>query len=45
MDLDYIGLEKSKLTGPEYAQRFIDEVEKRDIDVLLGHHSYGYYRK
>src|SRR5699024_3584739 len=24
-----------ELTGPEYAQRFIDEVEKRDIDVLL----------
>ena len=24
-----------ELTGPEYAQRFIDEVEKRNIDVLL----------
>ncbi|MDD7306641.1 MAG: FAD-dependent oxidoreductase [Peptoniphilaceae bacterium] len=24
-----------ELTGPEYAQRFIDEVNKRDIDVLL----------
>lgn len=24
-----------ELTGPEYAQRFIDEVKKRDIDVLL----------
>ena len=26
---------KESLSGPEYAQRFIDEVEKRDIDVLL----------
>ncbi|WP_297788629.1 FAD-dependent oxidoreductase [uncultured Anaerococcus sp.] len=26
---------KEELTGPEYAQRFADEVEKRDIDVLL----------
>lgn len=24
-----------ELTGPEYAQRYIDEVKKRDIDVLL----------
>jgi len=26
---------KEELTGPEYAQRFIDEVEKRDIEVKL----------
>lgn len=26
---------KEELTGPEYAQRFIDEVKKRDIDILL----------
>lgn len=26
---------KESLTGPEYAQRFIDEVNKRDIKVLL----------
>ncbi|MDY3006648.1 FAD-dependent oxidoreductase [Anaerococcus sp. AGMB00486] len=26
---------KEELTGPEYAQRFIDEVKKRDIDLLL----------
>lgn len=27
---------KEELTGPEYASRFIDEVEKSDIDVKLG---------
>lgn len=27
---------KEELTGPEYASRFIDEVEKTDIDVKLG---------
>lgn len=26
---------KENLTGPEYAQKFIDEVEKRDIKVML----------
>ena len=26
---------KEELTGPEYAQRFVDLVEERDIDILL----------
>lgn len=26
---------KKELTGPEYAQRFIDEIKKKDINILL----------
>ena len=27
---------KEELTGPEYAQRFIDQVAQTDIEVMLG---------